>query len=264
MSRPCHILRVFTRGDAGGNALGVVNDVVGLSSDDMQRIAHELGFSETVFVDWCEPTADPAVRIFTPKEELPFAGHPLVGTAWVLNTLGPGANGAIVTKVGRTTYRIVEGTVWVQVSIPIRDEGSSQAADVAVLAGMPAPVATRTLSLPKHYHLCEYASFDDVATLEPSMEELRSHFGLLAFARAGDDVKARFFAPSTGIDEDPATGSACVALAREFAIRGEHEGAVSVFQGDEIGHPSTIRLEWSPEQTRIGGTVVRDEVVLVR
>ena len=264
MSRPCHILRVFTRGDDGGNALGVVNDVVGLSPEDMQRIAHELGFSETVFVDWCEPTTDPVVRIFTPNEELPFAGHPLVGTAWVLSMLGPGATGAIVTKAGRTTYSIVDDTVWVEASIPIQDEGSSQAANVAMLAGMPEPIAARTLSLPKHYHLCEYAAFEDVAALEPSMDALQSHFGLLAFARDHDEVKARFFAPSTGVDEDPATGSACVALAREFILRGEHAGSLSVRQGDEIGHPSTIRLDWSDEATRIGGTVVRDEVVLVR
>ena len=79
MSRPCHVLRVFTRGDEGGNHLGVVVDAIALSTDRMQAIATDLGFSETVFIDWTDTTDHPKVRIFTPADELPFAGHPLVG-----------------------------------------------------------------------------------------------------------------------------------------------------------------------------------------
>ena len=263
MSRPCHVLRVFTRGSDGGNRLGVVNDVVGVSDDDMQAVAADLGFSETVFVDWCDPALDPSVRIFTPRSELPFAGHPLVGTAWTLSVLGPGASGVIATAVGPARYSIEGDMVWIESAIHIGDEGADLAAVVAGVAGLPPPMASRSLTLPKVYHLCEYPTFEDVAALEPAMEALEDQFGLYAFAVDGHKVKARFFSPSSGVPEDPATGSAAVALAEEFRMRGEIEGAVTVLQGDEVGAPSTIHLRWDALATSIGGTVVQDEVVQV-
>ena len=82
MTRECQILRVFTRDEVGGNHLGVVTDVDGLTPETMQSVATELGFSETIF---CDITGEvPSARIFTPGIELPFAGHPLVGLAWAL------------------------------------------------------------------------------------------------------------------------------------------------------------------------------------
>ena len=80
------VLRVFTAGREGGNHLGVVNDLVDLDDAAMQQIATDLGFTETVFVDWPEGSI-PFARIFTPAEELPFAGHPLVGAAWCLTVI---------------------------------------------------------------------------------------------------------------------------------------------------------------------------------
>jgi len=263
MARPCHVVRVFTRGDQGGNHLGVVNDVVGVSDEQMQAIATELGFSETVFVDWVDPFVDPRVRIFTPVEELPFAGHPLVGTAWVLSMLGPGATGIIGTSVGPVTYTAVDEVVTITCEIPIDVLDAGDVLAAAAAAGMPEPIFAVHLGLPKAYLIGEYATFGDVAGLEPDMDGLRSHFSFMAYARDGDMVKARFFAPASGVDEDPATGSAAVALARAFTLRGEAEGAVTVLQGDEIGHPSTIELSWNGTSASIGGTVRRDEVVLV-
>ena len=119
MSRPCHVLRVFTRGDVGGNHLGVVNDLAGLSSAGMQQIATDLAFSETVFIDWDGSVTDPAVRIFTPASELPFAGHPLVGAAWTLSNLGAGTAGNIDTAVGRTNFEVNGASVSIRCSIPI-------------------------------------------------------------------------------------------------------------------------------------------------
>lgn len=268
MSRPCHVLRVFTRGELGGNHLGVVNDVVGASDADMQSIATDLGFSETVFIDWCDPDANPSVRIFTPVSELPFAGHPLVGSAWVLNALGPGlfgssSTGLIDTIVGTVSYEIAADGVSVTSDIPIDVVTPDETRAIAQQAGLPEPIATRTLGLPKFYHIAEYASALDVANLAPDMNALADRFGLLAFSRNEDRVELRFFAPSSGIDEDPATGSAAVALAREFMLRGETNGAVTIRQGDAIGHPSTINLSWKEGGTSIGGTVVRDRVVQV-
>ena len=119
------------------------------------------------------------------------------------------------------------------------------------------------LGLPKEYLIAEYEAFDDVAGLVPHMDALTGRFGFLAYARNDDRVKVRFFAPGTAVPEDPATGSAAVALAHGFMRRGETAGAVTITQGDEIGHPSTIQLAWDSDGVTIGGTVRRDEVVLV-
>lgn len=263
MSRPCHVVRVFTRGDEGGNHLGVINDVIGISDEGMQAVATELGFSETVFVDWTDPSDDPLVRIFTPADELPFAGHPLVGTAWVLSHLGPGGSGRLRTAVGPVKYETDGESVTINADIPIDVIEPNDVPSVAAGAAMPEPVASVRLGLPKEYCIAEYSTFADVAALEPDMDALYGRFGFLAFARDGDRVKARFFAPGTAVPEDPATGSAAVALARAFVLRGETEGAVVVGQGDEIGHPSTINLSWDENGTTIGGTVRRDEVRLL-
>ena len=256
-------MRVFTQGSEGGNHLGVVNDVVGLTDEAMQTVAADLGFSETVFVDWVDSTTDPAVRIFTPEMELPFAGHPLVGTAWVLSVLGPGASGRIRTAVGVVTYEVDGETVHVTADIPTSIVEPDETPAAVRAAGLPAPLATRTVALPKHYLLAEYATPESVLAFEPNLESLRDHFGLLTFARVGSQVTARFFVPSAGVPEDPATGSAAVALSREFKERGEYAGSVMISQGEVIGHPSTIRLSWGEFGSTIGGTVMRDEVLQV-
>ena len=91
------------------------------------------------------------------------------------------------------------------------------------------------------------------------MEVVRETFGVLAFSRTADEVHSRFFAPAGGVDEDPATGSAAVALAEVLATEGEPTGAVVIFQGAEMGHPSTIQMKWDHTTVAIGGTVIRDE-----
>lgn len=258
MSRPCHVLRVFTRGDDGGNHLGVVDDLVGLSSGRMQAIAADLGFSETIFVDSAAPDTDAVVRIFTPEDELPFAGHPLVGCAWALSTLGSGPTGRIATPVGAVGYSVDGDVATVEADIEITEIAPDDVARAVVAAGMPEPVSTVRLGLPKEYLIAEYADFAIVAGLDPDMDALAGRFGLLTYARDSKRVKSRFFAPGTGVPEDPATGSAAVALAHSFKLRGEKAGAVTIAQGDEIGHPSTIHLSWSDGPTTIGGTVRHD------
>jgi trans-2,3-dihydro-3-hydroxyanthranilate isomerase len=264
MTRPCHVLRVFTRGDEGGNHLGVVNDVVEVSTEQMQAIAAELGYSETVFIDWIDPEVDPSVRIFTPADELPFAGHPLVGAAWVLAMLGPDPTGRILTGVGPVDYSVEGEVVNVACALDIEVLEPDDTATVAVAAGLPEPIGTMRLGLPKEYLIAEYPDFGTIGGLAPDMDALTGRFGFLAYAREGDTVKARFFAPGTAVPEDPATGSAAVALARSFSLRGESDGAVTVLQGDEIGHSSTIHLAWSPRGTTIAGTVRRDGILQVK
>ena len=249
-----HVLRVFTREDVGGNHLGVVTDVDDLTAERMQAIATQLGYSETVFID----VPARSIRIFTPADELPFAGHPLVGAAAFLAEEHGVSEDTLSTGVGPIRYQAAGWRADVECRIPVTPVDPDDVAEVSLAAGMPMPITTACLGLPKEYLIAEYADAMTVGALVPDMEALTGRFGFLAYARAGDEVKARFFAPGTAVPEDPATGSAAVALAHALRLRGEARGHLTISQGDEIGHPSTIHLEWDGPRTTIGGSVRSD------
>ena len=181
-----HVLRVFVGdGGAGGNPLGVFLDGAQVAEGERQGIAADLGFSETVFV---EDPEQGRLRIFTPKEELPFAGHPLVGTAWLLTS-----EGLVVP-----TLRPPAGEV------PVRVEGG-----VTFISGRPEWA-------PPYEHI-ELASPAEVEALAgpPNGQDLA---GVWAWEdeRAGY-VRARVFPIRSGIDEDEATGAHAVRLAARLA-----------------------------------------------
>ena len=181
-----HVLRVFVGdGGAGGNPLGVFLDGAQVAEGERQGIAADLGFSETVFVDDPEQGR---LRIFTPKEELPFAGHPLVGTAWLLTSEG----------LDVPTLRPPAGEV------PVRVEDG-----VTFISGRPEWA-------PPYEHI-ELASPAEVEALAgpPNGQDLA---GVWAWEdeRAGY-VRARVFPIRSGIDEDEATGAHAVRLAARLA-----------------------------------------------
>ena len=181
-----HVLRVFVGdGGAGGNPLGVFLDGAQVAEGKRQEIAADLGFSETVFV---EDPEQGRLRIFTPKEELPFAGHPLVGTAWLLTSEG----------LDVPTLRPPAGEV------PVRVEGG-----VTFISGRPEWA-------PPYEHI-ELASPAEVEALAgpPNGQDLA---GVWAWEdeRAGY-VRARVFPIRSGIDEDEATGAHAVRLAARLA-----------------------------------------------
>jgi trans-2,3-dihydro-3-hydroxyanthranilate isomerase len=249
MSRECQVLRVFTRSELGGNQLGVVTDLTGLTAEKMQAIATGLGFSGTIFCDVSEEV--PAARIFTPGTELPFAGHPLVGLGWALNDFHPGSVDRIrcgigevmVSREGRETWIQAPGGQPVETVDPVPLDG-----EVAVSVSMPIP-----------YLVIRLSSSRGVAEMVPPPIA----FGQVlvwAWEDPSRVVKARFFAGEVGVPEDPATGSVAVALAAFLRTAGQAEGQVVIHQGDEIGHPATIQLRWDADFSSIGGTVVRDEV----
>lgn len=263
MSRSCHVVRVFTRGDKGGNHLGVVTDVDGLTDADMQSIAADLGFSETIFLGGGDP---PSVRIFTPGREMPFAGHPLVGMAWLMRELGIAHPGVLSCGIGEVIIGYEGTAAWIEVQAerpvrPVDDFGA-----VAERLGLPEPLDAAWVDMPIPYLLIELPIPGAVANarLDEGTMESMGIGELNLFSRMGDrGVKARFFAPEAGVFEDPATGSAAVALASMLASRGQASGKFEISQGDEIGHPSTILLDWNPTMVRIGGTVRRvDERIL--
>ena len=135
---------------------------------------------------------------------------------------------------------------------------------MAAAVNLPEPVSARWVDMPVPYLLIEAESPEAVASTAPAREEAFQEAGadmvyLYAFASPGT-VHSRFFAPGHGVFEDPATGSAAVALAATRRAAGEGSGSLEVGQGAEIGHPSRIHLEWRDGQAGIGGTVRRDEV----
>lgn len=262
--RHCYVLSVFTRDGAGGNPLGVIPDTVDLSAEDMQAIAAELAYSETVFIAWAEGDM-PAIRIFTPAAELPFAGHPVVGTAWTLNRIGPGA-GSLRCRAGEVTVRLDDDLVWI---VPPAGARRAEAlADTAAWSGRVGVGGVKRgwwVEIPNRMLLLELATPPEVAATKPDMAAvagLGEGTGLYVFA-GRNPVRSRFFAPALGIDEDPATGAAAVALAAALASAGEGEGEVAIHQGEEMGAPSRLHLRWKGAAVELGGTVRRDEVRLL-
>ena len=254
--RHCYVVRVFTMGTGGGNHLGVIPDSTGLSASDMQAIATDLGFSETVFMKWRKP-ADPRLRIFTPAVELPFAGHPLVGTAWVLNEMGPGAERMSIA-IGTVGIRIDRSVVWV--SVPEHDRPVEELDVAAVTEGLGfTGIRAWRVEVPSKYLVVELASAADLVAVEPDIEAVAVATEGLYLVAGDDPVRSRFFAPRLGVDEDPATGSAAVAYAAVKRALGIESGSGQIVQGvpDAL---SEIRLVWDGSTVELGGRVVKDEV----
>ncbi len=274
-----HLLDVFTDRPLGGNPLAVFPDGRGLDEGTMQAIARELNLSETVFVlPPTEPWAARKVRIFTPAFEMPFAGHPTVGTAALLAELG---------QVPREGTFVLEENVG-PVPVAVRPEGALVHARLTVerpvemRPGPPREVAARILGLEPDAMGARLptgasAGFPFlVVTLREAAALGRIRLDTVLWARAMDGawardlfaiapadepgvhLRARMFAPELGVAEDPATGSACAALAGVLGEEGKEDGAFSwvVLQGVEMGRPSRLELTADRE----GGRVVRVHV----
>lgn len=195
-----HVLKVFVGEDGrGGNPLGVFLDGGAVPEDRRQGVAADLGFSETVFVD--DPEGG-ELRIFTPATELPFAGHPLVGTAWLLAR---------------------EGYEAPQLSPPAGSIAYSFDADLAYITGRPewAPMF-------EHVELSSAAEVDALAG-PPEGHDLVGVWAWDPSAREPNVVRVRVFAPRLGVEEDEATGAyavrLCARLGREIEI---HQGEGSL------------------------------------
>jgi len=254
------VLRVFTREDLGGNHLGVLADAAELDTAAMQQIAAELGFSETIFLI-PQDSGVPLIRIFTPAAEMPFAGHPLVGAAWIYGVDQAGGTGRLECAVGEIPYRVEGEQVWVETPMVSDVETATDGEEIAAASRLPTTGRIWWVRMPLPYLVVEAPSAEAVAAASPDFGALLAGpagEAAYLFARDGSGVKARFFAAGLGVPEDPATGSAAAALAAVLAFEGEKEGRLSIDQGDEIGHPSTIELSWNPAAASLGGTVRPD------
>ena len=257
---------VFTDVPLAGNQLAVFTDARELDDETMQLLAREMNFSETVFV--LPPTvadADVRIRIFTPGRELPFAGHPTLGAAFVLGgplskiviRLETGA-GVVPVALERDGPKIVFGRM--EQPIPSCEAVAEPAALLAALgvSGSGLPVERYDLG-PGHVYV-ELESPEAVAALEPDQAALAraTADGANCFARDGERWKTRMFAPNHGVAEDPATGSAAGPLAVHLARHGRiaFGEEIEIRQGAEIGRPSTLYARVEGD----GGAITRVEV----
>jgi len=269
-----HTVDVFTDRIFGGNPLAVFPDARGLSDAQMQLVAREFNLSETAFVF---PPDDPAhacrLRIFTPKTELPFAGHPTVGTAYVLAALGrlpvsEGDTHVVFEENAGPVPVLVRMTnghpVYTQLTAPRLPEfgppppASSDIAaalglDAAdVLSGEYAPQAV-SCGLPwLIVPVTNHAAIARARLHAERYEEVLGNYwarGLYLVTSdtpsSDSDLHARMYAPAIASHEDPATGSAAVALAGYLAARKNEEGIFRwrISQGHEMGRPSLMEIE---------------------
>lgn len=269
------VVDVFTDVPLQGNPVAVFTDAADLSAGVMQRAARETNLSESVFIvdgPSDEGSYDAHIRIFTPATELPFAGHPVLGTAFVVGAardlalvrLNIGA-GLIPIALTREGDEIVYG----EMEQPIPEFAPFDRADEVLEA-----VGVKRSELPVmscrngpvHVYVA-LGSEDEVAALYPDLNALRSFegVGVSCFAGAGERFKTRMFGPGVGVAEDPATGSAAGPLAVHLARHGwsEYGRPIQIRQGEEIGRPSLIRARVDGSDERIERVVVGGSAVVV-
>ncbi|MGH3023461.1 MAG: PhzF family phenazine biosynthesis protein [Gaiellaceae bacterium] len=262
---------VFTDRPLHGNQLAVFTDAREIPEEQLQPLAREMNFSETVFVYRPEADGHARIRIFTPMDELPFAGHPVLGTAFVL--AGPlqlpdirleTGVGVVPVRLERDGARIVFGRM--EQPIPKVEAFDRQEELLAAVGVESSELPIELYDLGIRFVYVGLPSEEAVAALEPDLAALKRLTGIVGvncFAGSGTRWKTRMFAPADGVPEDPATGSAAGPLAVHLARHGRIEFGqeIEIRQGEEVGRPSTLyaRAEGSPERiekVEVGGAAV--------
>ena len=257
------LLDVFCDRPFAGNQLCVVPEVPGsLDDEGMQTLAREIAFSETTFVT--SAAGDRYhMRIFTPDQELPFAGHPTLGTAYLMVSEGRVASPAIqTTEVGEVPVEIDIGRGWgrMRQRPPVFGAEFDDRPATARAAGLDAddlhpdlPVQVVSTGLaPVLVPVRDLETLRRAERVVRGTREICDRAGgecLYLFATGAGGVTARMFDPGVGIGEDPATGSAAGPLGAYLAQRGVAgmPGRVIVAQGEQVGRPSFLHVEVSPE-----------------
>ena len=274
-----YICDVFTQQKFSGNQLAVITDAEGLSDHDMQNIAREFNFSESTFVFPSEKENTRKVRIFTPRSEVPFAGHPNIGTAFILAETGIFGDFAqsidvvFEEKAGNVPIKINKdhcGYIWCELSAPAAlslgkvatvdlasEVLSIEAGDINVTTHYP---QVASVGLP--FLFVELQSLEALSQAQIDLTKLQrllqegfpSYIHIYCRDVKDFDIRCRMFAPLDGVPEDPATGSAnaaLIALLSHCDQRSDLEDKWKISQGSEIGRPSVLH----GRAQKIGGTV---------
>ena len=271
MNLTYRILNVFTDGDNpfSGNPLCVFEDGAGLSDEDMQNLARQLNLSETTFITPGHGQVTANVRIFTPNYEMPFAGHPTLGTAYVVRELSDAGDAVLLRMPAGDVPVKVAGDVWTlranpptsfPVEVPHADLTRMIGLTADCIAAEPLWVDSGTVQL-----ILPLRSAEDVraASADPKLLAqlaTRADGESLVYLWAptgADTIEARlFFTQSNAVIEDPATGSACANLGGWFLANGERGIQRRIHQGSAISRPSVLDLSVDDQGTIfVSGTV---------
>jgi trans-2,3-dihydro-3-hydroxyanthranilate isomerase len=270
---PYQLCDVFTDRALAGNALAVFTEADDIDGATMQALARETNLSETAFV--LRPTsaaADAGIRIFTPTMELPFAGHPTLGTAFVLAARRQRETINLETGRGLVSVRLSReagraGFGWMTQPLP-RIEPYSDTAKLLAALGVPGSrLPVELYDNGPHYVFVELDTPDDIAALTPDLSRLAAlgSTAFSVFAQKGAAWKCRVFAPGEGIAEDPATGAAAGPLAVHLARHGRiaFGDEIVIEQGVEIGRPSTLHARARGSRDRLDSVEVGGHAVIV-
>ena len=274
MKVPFQTVDVFTDRKFGGNPLAVIPDARGLSTEQMQSIAAEFNLAETTFV---LPPKDPKhtaqVRIFTPKSELPFAGHPNVGTAFVLARLSrPGDRFVFEEKAGlvpldltRENGTVVAARLAAPQPLTLGETVSAEIVGQAVglqpsdFVGQPVIASTGN-----NFLFAELRSRETLKAASYNIEVFRKHLpmertiGVHLYVTA-PEIQSRMFAPLFGVPEDPATGSANVTLIGLLALRDPRADLTlsqTIGQGVDMGRPSVLEATAEKKAGKVVATYI--------
>jgi trans-2,3-dihydro-3-hydroxyanthranilate isomerase len=275
---------VFTETRFGGNQLAVFTDARGLSDAEMQALAAEMNYSETTFVLPPDNPANTArVRIFTRTHEMPFAGHPNVGTAFVLARHGRDEDGLLRFEeiAGLVEVRVTHAGEEVEAATIVAPQPLSTSIElppeaIAACVGLDAADIVVTNHAPLRasvgvFFVLAEITLEALARATPDLGQFRlardatpgleGRFSLFLYARDGEAIRARMFAPISGTWEDPATGSASATVATLLlSLSGQESGAWTLTQGVEMGRPSLLNLKaWRTAdgvRASVGGSCV--------
>jgi PhzF family phenazine biosynthesis protein len=272
---------VFTRVRFKGNPVAVVLDGGGLSSEQMQQIANWTNLSETTFVlPASDPAADYRVRIFTPNAELPFAGHPTIGTAHALIEAGRirPKDGALVQQCGKGLIRLhlsrePDGARWIAFDLPEPKHallGPGQREELESLLGAPVKrdSAPLVVDVGPRWVVVQLENARAVLALHPDLQRMQvqdeagGFTGVVVFGEHerghAARIEVRAFAPAHGVDEDPVCGSGNGAVAAFLRYSGQlaFEGEFLASQGAVVGRAGIIRLMVRPDRIQVGGNAV--------
>jgi trans-2,3-dihydro-3-hydroxyanthranilate isomerase len=265
------IADVFTDTPLVGNGLAVFTDARELPEETLQPLARELNLSETVYVYPAEQGGHARIRIFTPMDELPFAGHPVLGTAFVLaaplqlpEIVLETGKGLVPVRLERDEGRI--GFGWMTQPVPSVESFPAEAELLAAVGVERSELPVELYDNGVRHVYIALPSVEAVEALEPDLQALKRLQGIVGtncFAGEGDRWKTRMFAPADGVPEDPATGSAAGPLACHLARYGRIEfgSKIVISQGAEIRRPSTLHARASGsaegiEAVEVGGSAV--------
>lgn len=253
-----HIYDVFTDTPFTGNPLAIVEGADSLVTAQMQTIARQFNLSETIFIQTPDDRANTAkVRIFFPTAEIPFAGHPTIGCA--IHLAGHGDVVTLEEVAGLVPVTLIDGTAEFTAPklprpLPGRPARATMAAALGLAEADLAPTDIGHFEGGPGFLFVELATLDALARIricEPAFAQTRAAAhgtdALYAYVMTGkDSVQARMFAPSAGISEDPATGSATAILAGQLFVTGHLPRSDTMTfhlkQGVEMGRPSVLRL----------------------